>query len=81
MSFFQDALDNAHYATTHPNDNVQVGDRVKMLGDYSGETGVVIEDGKNMFGLRLLTIKLDGQKDDEYKPCAYPHEVEKITKE
>lgn len=79
MSIFRDALDSAHHAANHPNDDVGVGDRVRMLSDdYYGETGVVVKDGENMLGLRLLTVKLDSRGEDEYKPCAYPYEVEKI---
>ena len=78
MNLRQQALENAKIAANNSEDSFKIGDRVACRGDYYGQIGTIVKEEKNFLGLRLLIIKLDDSCDDEYNPCLYPHELQRI---
>ena len=57
---------------------MDIGDKVKCGGDYRGEIGTITSIERNMLGFKLFIVQLACRKDDEYKPCFYPYELEKL---
>lgn len=53
---------------------MNIGDKVKCFGEYTGNTGTIVDTQLNMFNQLLFIVQLD----IGYQPCFYFHELEVI---
>ena len=58
-------------------DKMNIGDKVKCLGEYTGNTGTIVETQLNVFNQLLYIVQLD-QDPNGYQPCFYFQELEVI---